>query len=69
MGRRWTDEEISTLKEMAGKFPAKTIASELRRGLGATIVRAHLEGIPLRARPKQQTQPEIDPGPAGMDLP
>jgi hypothetical protein len=67
MARRWSDEEISKLKEMAGQFRAKKIAGELHRGVGATIVRAHRQGISLRP-PKRETLPEVDPSPAGLDL-
>jgi hypothetical protein len=65
----WNADEVSRLKGMAGKFPAAHIATELGRGLAATVAKAHKLQVSLRMKPRQeQGRANIDPGPAGMDL-
>ena len=48
--RAWTEENIARLKTMAGKIPAKQIAAELGRTLGATAIEASKLGLSLRLR-------------------
>jgi hypothetical protein len=51
--RRWTEDDIAKLKNMARRYPADRIANELRRGRAATVMKAHLLGISLRLKPKR----------------
>jgi hypothetical protein len=67
-GRPWSDEDVSKLTAMAGRYTSIEIARVLGRSLGATILRAHQLRISLRTRPKRTGLPAVDPGPAGMDL-
>ena len=67
-GRPWSDEDVSKLTAMAGRYPSQEIARELCRGLGATILKAHQLRISLRTWPKRTGLSGVDPGPAGMDL-
>ena len=48
MPSKWTDEDIAKLKRLAGRVPAKDIASELGRSHGATVVEASKLGLSLR---------------------
>ncbi len=43
--RPWTDEDVAKLKAMARRRAAADIAGELRRGLSATVMKAHQLGI------------------------
>ena len=51
--RPWTPDDIAKLKSMARRFPSARIARELRRGLPATVMKAHTLGISLRLKPKR----------------
>jgi hypothetical protein len=53
MKRRWTDEDISSLKSMARRYPTEQIAKALARGVPATVMMAHSLRISLRLRPKK----------------
>jgi hypothetical protein len=66
--RPWSEEDVSKLTAMAGRYPTREISRELGRGLGATILKAHQLRISLRTRPKRAGLSAVDPGPAGMDL-
>jgi hypothetical protein len=56
--KRWTEGDIAKLKSMAGKVPAKQIAAELSRTVGATAVVACRLGLSLRTqRAGQKDQP------------
>jgi hypothetical protein len=46
----WTEDDIAKLRTMAGKIPAKQIAAELRRTLGAIEVEASKLGLSLRTQ-------------------
>ena len=46
--RRWTPDEITKLKEMAGKYPRDTIAEQLGRAGSAVAMKAYELGISLR---------------------
>ena len=59
MRSKWTEGDIAKLKRLAGKVPAKDIASELGRSHGATAVEASKLGLSLRCSKRQQ--------PAGAD--
>jgi hypothetical protein len=65
--RRWTDEDLTNLKNMAGKYPTAQIARMLGRGQPAVTVKAHELGVSLkmdRLRPLEtgpiQAPPEMD---------
>jgi hypothetical protein len=49
-GPRWTGEEIQKLKSLAQKHPAKVIAHELGRSVGALAVKAHELKLSLRLK-------------------
>lgn len=55
----WTEEDIATLKELAGKLSAAQIAQRLGRGYAATIFKAHHLKLSLRRRPAT-VQPSED---------
>jgi hypothetical protein len=48
--RPWTEEDIATLKSMAGKLSLVEIATRLGRTTAATAVEASKLGISLRRR-------------------
>jgi hypothetical protein len=48
--RPWTEEDITKLKSMAGRLPAKDIAVKLGRSLQATVAIACKLSLPLRTR-------------------
>jgi hypothetical protein len=61
MSLRWTEDDIAKLRRLAGKVPAKDIASELRRSSGATAVEASKLGLSLRC-PKRRPPTGPDQG-------
>jgi hypothetical protein len=67
--RRWTDEDLTNLRSMAGKYSTDQIARRLDRGRPAVTLKAHELGVSLRvARSGRPLETGVDPGPAGMDL-
>jgi len=54
MYSRWTEDDIAKLRRLAGKVPAKDIASELGRSSGATAVEASKLGLSLRCLKRRQ---------------
>ena len=48
--RTWTEDDVASLKTMAGKIPAEQIAAELGRTLEAISVKASKLGLSLRTR-------------------
>ena len=48
--KAWTDQDIATLREMAGKHPTEEIAKALGRSVQAVGQRAHQLGISLSTR-------------------
>ena len=40
--RPWSEDDIAKLRSMAGRFPAREIATELGRSPGAVVVEASL---------------------------
>jgi hypothetical protein len=70
--RPWTPDDIQRLRRMAQKYPTTQIARELKRGRSATIMKAHQLRISLSLNPKRGSRPanvNLDPVPAGMDVP
>lgn len=65
--RRWTEDEISILKNLAQKRPATQIAAQLGRSRSATSVKAHELKLSLRMRHQPAENSGVDPGPAGFD--
>ena len=54
--RGWTEDDVAQLKDLAGKLPAKVLAAQLGRSLGATAVLASRLKLSLRCvRSKQRT--------------
>ena len=45
---KWTEDDISKLKRLAGTLPAKAIAAELGRSQGAVVVEASKLKVSLR---------------------
>jgi hypothetical protein len=66
--RRWSEDDITKLKNLAQNRPTAAIAAQLGRSTAATIVKAHELKLSLRVRPKNRYA-EIEPGPSGFDLP
>ena len=48
--RPWSEDDIAKLKSMAGRFPAREIATELGRSPGAVVVEASKLKISLARR-------------------
>jgi hypothetical protein len=55
--RRWSEEDISKLKSLAGKMPVGQIAAKLGRTEGAVMVEASKLKLSLRFHRTQQPQP------------
>jgi hypothetical protein len=54
------DAGVAKLREMARRLPTVQIASELERGVSATVMKAHGLGISLRLKPKRGSgQPDL----------
>ncbi len=62
--RAWTEADNVRLKSLAGKIPAKDIAAQLERSVGATIVQASKLKASLSMR--RRVRSVADPGPAGF---
>jgi hypothetical protein len=65
MRRNWTPDEVAKLKSLAGKMPAAKVASDLGRGLSATMVKAHQLRVSMKYRPERAAN--YDPERSGMD--
>jgi hypothetical protein len=61
--RAWTEDDITRLKSMAGKIPAKEVAAALGRSGGATAVAA--SKLKLSLRPQSRRLSEHPDRPAG----
>jgi hypothetical protein len=48
IGQPWTDEQVQKLLNMAQKYPAAQIASEIGRAEGSVRAKAHKLAISLR---------------------
>jgi hypothetical protein len=69
MNRRWTKDEIDTLRSWAQKQRVADIAAGLGRSSSSIAVKAHQLGISLKVRQhSNHKQQSPEPGPAGMDL-
>ena len=66
MRRPWTEQDIAQLRSMAQRYPTRTIAARLGRGVSATMVKAHQLRLSLKVKSKAAS-PVFDPGPAGFD--
>lgn len=69
--RTCTEEDIPKLKSMAGKYSAAQIARELKRGLPATVMKAHSLRISLRQKPRKSSflaETVVAPDSAEIDL-
>ena len=66
--RRWTENDIAKLREMARKKPLPQIASDLGRGVSAVAMKAHELNLSLRMKPKKSSlAPAAEPGAAGFN--
>ncbi|MCP1742010.1 hypothetical protein ABIB94_001807 [Bradyrhizobium sp. JR7.2] len=54
--RRWSEEDISELKSLAGKMPVGQIAAKLGRSEGAVMVEASKLKLSLRVHRTQHPQ-------------
>jgi hypothetical protein len=63
--RRWTAEDVTKLRQLAGKHPRNAIAAQLGRGPSALAVKAHLLKVSLRVvrNSEAPTFSDTDPGP------
>jgi hypothetical protein len=50
MGRRWTDEDLLSLKCLAQKQPAPKIAEIMDRPVGGVVFKAYTLKLPLKPR-------------------
>lgn len=50
VGRPWSEDDLATLKRMAGRRPTKEIAVELGRSVEATVAVASKLKLSLRTR-------------------
>jgi len=69
--RRWTADDVTKLRQLAGKHPRNAIAAQLGRGPSALAVKAHQLKVSLRIVRSNETPTfsDLDPGPAGFDWP
>ena len=56
VGRRWTDQDVESLKEMASRLPAPLIAEIIDRTVGAVAFKAHQLKLGMPTRKRQQEQ-------------
>jgi hypothetical protein len=68
--RRWTEDQISNLKNLGQKHPAAQSVAQLDRSPSGTAVKAH--ELKLSSKMRRQATEEaaasgVDPGPAGFD--
>jgi hypothetical protein len=68
--RRWSGDDISTLRMLAQKYPAATIAEKLGRSPAALAVKAHELKLSLKLkRPTSDHQlSHEESGPGDFDL-
>jgi hypothetical protein len=68
--RRWTADDVTKLRQLAGKHPRNAIAAQLGRRPSALAVKAHQLKVSLRVvrNNKVPTFSGADPGPAGFSI-
>ena len=52
--RRWTDEEIATLRQLAQEFPVATIAAALGGSSSAVVIKARELKLALKTKQGEQ---------------
>ncbi|NOJ43119.1 hypothetical protein [Bradyrhizobium australiense] len=50
MAKRWSDEDIKNLKNLAQHYSAQAIAEKMDRPVGGVAFKAHQLGVPLKPR-------------------
>jgi len=58
--RRWSEDEIARLRDMAQKMPTPQIAAELGRGVAAVTIKAHELKLSLRMKAKGEASSRSD---------
>ena len=48
MGRRWTDQDVSKLRDLAQEHPAHRIAEIIDRTVGGVVFKAHTLKVSLQ---------------------
>jgi hypothetical protein len=61
--RRWSDNDISNLRSLAGKVPVSKIAVKLGRSEGAVMAEASKLKLSLRYNRTRAQQPQHVPAP------
>jgi hypothetical protein len=63
ISRRWNEDDIAKLRDLAQKRSRAEIAAQLGRGVSATVVKAHKLKISLSTRRRNKAQPQsaVDP--------
>jgi hypothetical protein len=68
MGRRWTEEDVDHLKQLARKHSAPKIAELIDRTVGGVVFKAHKLKVSLRTRDLETNRMSGgDPGPTDFD--
>jgi hypothetical protein len=69
LAKRWTEDDILRLKDMAGHYAVPFIAEKMDRSVGGVVFKAHQLKIGLRSRNRVgDSISSLDPGPDGFDL-
>lgn len=58
--RRWSEDDVAKLRDMARKMPTPQIAAELGRGVAAVTVKAHELKLSLRMKAKEEATSRSD---------
>jgi hypothetical protein len=67
--RRWTGDDIATLKNLARKYPAAPLPGSLGEARQPLPLKAHELKLSLRIQERKAEAPlVVDPGPCGVDL-
>jgi hypothetical protein len=62
MGRRWTAEDIASLKKLAQQHSLPLLAEKMDRSVGAVVFKAHKLKVPLLTRRENERRFSADPG-------
>ncbi len=67
--RRWTADDVTKLRQLAGKHPRNAVAAQLGRGPSALAVKAHQLKVSLKVVRNHEapTFSGADPAPSGFD--